>query len=444
MTSFGKYVPLIGITIILTACGGGETISTTPAASVPQTTAAVNRAPVISGTPATSVDEGTGYRFTPVASDPDGDTLSFSVENLPAWATFDSNSGRISGTPGSGDVGIHANIAISVSDGAATASLAPFSITVISVGSVQLGGQIGFSTTTQSVTEGDIVSLTLMRTNGAGQASVMYGTHGLTAKSSTTTGDDYQGFDPVPVTFADGETSKVVTVQTLDNNIQENAETFEVYLTSPSTGYVLSSNTVSTVTIIDNDAAQNQPPTISGNPQTTVTAGAAYSFTPSASDPDGDNLTFSATNLPSWLNFNSSTGALNGTPSDNDIGVSNNIQLSVTDGTESVTLAAFSITVEASTAQVAKGSINLSWTAPSSRTDGTALALSEINGYVIYIGTTRDNLAMQVDLNDNTATSFTINDLAVGTYYVALTTYDVDGISSSYSNVVQTSVTATN
>jgi len=445
MASFGKYVPILAITFMLTACGGGETTSPTPAASVPDTPVAVNRAPVISGTPTTSVAQGSSYQFSPVATDADGDTLGFQVANLPAWAGFDANSGKISGTPAAGDVGIYSNIVISVSDGSVSSSLAPFSISVLSSGSTQVGGQIGFSATTQSVTEGAVVSLTVVRTNSVGAASFRYGTHGVTAVSSTVNGDDYLGFDPVPVNFADGETSKVVTVQTLDNTVQESAETFEVYLTSPSAGYVLSSNTVDTVTIIDNDVTQNQPPTISGNPATSVAAATAYSFTPSASDPDGDNLTFSASNLPAWLSINTNTGALTGTPSDSDVGVSNNIQVSVSDGTETVSLAAFSITVDASvTGQVGKGSMDLSWSAPATRTDGTALSLSEINGYVVYIGTSSDNMEMLVDLNDSSATSYTINDLTAGTYYVALTTYDVDGMSSSYSNIVQKTVTATN
>jgi hypothetical protein len=58
-----------------------------------------NSAPTISGTPPSSVLEGVQYRFRPSASDPDGDTLSFSISNRPAWAAFDSATGELSGTP---------------------------------------------------------------------------------------------------------------------------------------------------------------------------------------------------------------------------------------------------------------------------------------------------------------------------------------------------------
>jgi len=38
--------------------------------------------------------------------------------------------------------------------------------------------------------------------------------------------------------------------------------------------------------------AANPPPTISGTPATSANAGTAYSFTPTASDPNGNALTF--------------------------------------------------------------------------------------------------------------------------------------------------------
>ena len=48
-----------------------------------------NTAPTISGSPATTVTVGNSYAFTPEAVDPDGQVLSFSVDNLPSWAGFD-------------------------------------------------------------------------------------------------------------------------------------------------------------------------------------------------------------------------------------------------------------------------------------------------------------------------------------------------------------------
>jgi hypothetical protein len=65
-----------------------------------------NRAPVISGTPATSATVGKAYAFQPSASDPDGNTLTYSIVNRPGWATFSSSTGRLSGTPSSSVAGM--------------------------------------------------------------------------------------------------------------------------------------------------------------------------------------------------------------------------------------------------------------------------------------------------------------------------------------------------
>jgi hypothetical protein len=91
-----------------------------------------NKPPVISGTPSKSVQAGSAYAFTPTASDPEGKTLTFSITNKPAWATFSTTTGKLSGTPSSAQTGTYSNITIKVSDGSLTASLAAFSIVVSS------------------------------------------------------------------------------------------------------------------------------------------------------------------------------------------------------------------------------------------------------------------------------------------------------------------------
>jgi hypothetical protein len=89
-----------------------------------------NRPPAISGQPATSVQVGSSYEFTPVASDLDGDPLTFSITGRPGWAEFDTSTGRLSGTPQA--AGNHDGITITVSDGELTNNIGPFSITVTS------------------------------------------------------------------------------------------------------------------------------------------------------------------------------------------------------------------------------------------------------------------------------------------------------------------------
>ncbi|MEN8177859.1 MAG: putative Ig domain-containing protein [Pseudomonadota bacterium] len=177
----------------------------------------------------------------------------------------------------------------------------------------------------------------------------------------------------------------------------------------------------------------NQIPTISGSAAGSVTTGEVYSFTPYAFDPDGDTLLFSITNQPAWAVFDNSTGTLSGTPETGDIGLYEDIIITVSDGTDTTALSAMSIMVDDTSAPL--GVADLIWQIPITRTDGTPLELSEIDGYRIYMGSTSENLAMLVDLNDGSATSHSVTGLTTGIHYFAVTTYDIDGNESSYSNI---------
>jgi hypothetical protein len=126
---------------VLSGCGGGDEEST-PASGTAQPPApapappppgSTNHAPTISGTPTAAVNASTPYTFTPTAADADGDTLAFSVQNKPAWAAFNTTTGRLSGTPAAADVGTYSNISITVSDGKANTALSTFAIAVTAV-----------------------------------------------------------------------------------------------------------------------------------------------------------------------------------------------------------------------------------------------------------------------------------------------------------------------
>jgi len=78
----------------------------------------------------------------------------------------------------------------------------------------------------------------------------------------------------------------------------------------------------------------------------TVTAGSAYSFTPTvANTRTGSTLKFWIANKPSWAAFNTSTGALTGTPGSSQSGSYAGIVINASDRNASASLPAFSITV---------------------------------------------------------------------------------------------------
>jgi hypothetical protein len=102
-----------------------------------------NRPPVISGTAPATATVGHAYDFRPLASDADGDPLTFTVSGKPSWAGFNAATGQLAGTPAAGAVGTYPNIRINVSDGTVTTALPAFSITVEQVanGSATLSWQ---------------------------------------------------------------------------------------------------------------------------------------------------------------------------------------------------------------------------------------------------------------------------------------------------------------
>ncbi len=172
----------------------------------------------------------------------------------------------------------------------------------------------------------------------------------------------------------------------------------------------------------------NNAPVISGAPSNAVVVSNAYSFTPSASDPDGDTLSFNVQNKPAWASFNGTTGALTGTPSPGDVGNYSNIGISVSDGNLSDSLPAFSVAV----VQNADGSITLSWTAPTQNEDGTALI--DLAAYKFYYGTSSGSYSNQIRVDNPGIATYMIGNLTPATYYVVATAINAAGVESRYSN----------
>jgi Fibronectin type III domain len=82
----------------------------------------------------------------------------------------------------------------------------------------------------------------------------------------------------------------------------------------------------------------------------------------------------------------------------------------------------------------APGSLTLSWTAPSTRSDGTPLSLADISGYRIYYRTALASYTAHVNVSNGSAQSATISNLVAGTsYFLAMTTLDSAGLESAYS-----------
>jgi hypothetical protein len=179
----------------------------------------------------------------------------------------------------------------------------------------------------------------------------------------------------------------------------------------------------------------NNPPTISGTPDTGATVGEPWSFTPQASDPDGDALTFTVSNRPGWLSFDSTTGRLSGTPADGDVGEHVGIQVSVNDGEATASLASFSIVVSG---PASLGTATVHWTAPTQRVDGSAL--TDLEGFRVKYGQAPDRLNTTVTVNTPGTTSYVVEGLAAGTWYFGVTAFDSQGLESGLSEIASKTI----
>ncbi|WP_018275935.1 putative Ig domain-containing protein [Teredinibacter turnerae] len=275
----------------------------------------VNEAPMISGTPATSVRVPASYGFTPTATDPESDAISWSIANKPSWMSFDTSTGALTGSPSNSDVGTDTGIVITASDGSLSSSV-PFDIVVVERNyapviivegkSTAENTPFSYTPTVADGNSGDVLTYSI--TNKPAWASF----NTATGEISGTPGfDDAGAYNGIQITVDDA------------NGGVTQSDAFQIFVTDT-----------------------NRAPTISGTPATTGSEGVAYSFVPTGFDPDGDRLTFSVLNLPSWASFDDTTGTVSGTPGFADSGTYSNIIVGVNDLRGGVdTLPAFSIVV---------------------------------------------------------------------------------------------------
>jgi hypothetical protein len=183
----------------------------------------IDHPPALTTIGSKTVNEGSLLSFTVSASDPDGDTLTYSTSNLPTGASFNTSTQTFSWAPTYNQAGSYPNVHFQVSDGSLTAS------------------------------------------------------------------------EDIAITV---------------NNV-------------------------------------NRSPVLTSIGSKTVNEGSLLSFTVSATDPDGDILTYSTSNLPTGASFNASTRTFSWTPTHNQIGTYTNVHFEVTDGSlvafENITITAAAV-----------------------------------------------------------------------------------------------------
>jgi PKD repeat protein len=227
-----------------------------------------NRAPVLGPIGPRTLDENQPLEFTVTATDPDGDTVSLSVQNLPAGASFADRMFRW--TPGYDQAGNYA-VSITASDGQAANSQA-VEIVTITVRNVNRApsAEAGID---QTVTDSD--------SNGTERVS-------LNGSGSDPDGDvlSYSWMDNLGDMIPAGATPSAalrVGVHTITLTVRDG-------------GGLTSSDTV---TVRVNEGPKlPQAPVLAPIGNKTIAENQTLSFTVQATDIDGDAISYSADPLP--------------------------------------------------------------------------------------------------------------------------------------------------
>lgn len=235
----------------------------------------VNDAPTISGLPLNTIAVGESYNFVPQISDPDGDSLSVSVENEPSWIIVNSQTGMLSGSPTDADIGVYTNIVLTVSDGNLISSLSPFNITVTG--------------NSAPIAVADIYS------TDEGSNLLVNSSLGVLANDSDIDNDNL-------IVALINEPAHALSFNLASDgsfSYQHNGSELlsDQFSYRNSDGELFSE----TVLVQININAINDQPLFNSTPVTSVTAGQNYNYQLLAIDPDSTSITFSIITAPSFL-----------------------------------------------------------------------------------------------------------------------------------------------
>ncbi|WP_342304514.1 putative Ig domain-containing protein [Methanolobus sp. ZRKC5] len=245
----------------------------------------VDRAPELATISNKAVDENELLSFTISATDPDDETITYSATTLPDGANLDPSTGEFRWIPDYNDEGSYYVQFIAESN-----SLSDSETIVITVENVDRAPELA-TISNKAVDENELLSFTISATDPDGE-TVTYSTTNLPggANLDPSTGE----FTWTP---AYGESGNYDVEFIAEANGLDDTETITI-----SVGNVDRAPELATI----------------GNKA--VDENELLSFTISATDPDDETVTYSATNLPDGANLDPSTGEFRWTPGYNDSG----------------------------------------------------------------------------------------------------------------------------
>ncbi|MEA3558568.1 MAG: putative Ig domain-containing protein, partial [Candidatus Thermoplasmatota archaeon] len=252
--------------------------------------------------PITTINEGAHYLFDLNSSDDGQGNVTWSLSTAAGWLSVNATSGVLSGVPENRDVG-ECTVNVSVSDGNGGLDYLIFNITVNNTNdapTIQNQGPM-------NVTEDELFTLSLNATDVDLPGDVLTWNY--------TTSASWLGFN---------ETSLVIS------GTPGNDDVGDYWINITVEDGRGGSDIMNITLIVEN---RNDAPIILTTELPAVSIDAAYSFEMEAVDidPTNDTLIWSITTDATWLEINSTTGVLSGTPTEDDVGVVD-IEITVSDG----------------------------------------------------------------------------------------------------------------
>ncbi|QDU42483.1 tRNA nuclease WapA precursor [Symmachiella dynata] len=272
-----------------------------------------NLPPQFTSTPPASGHSDEDYTYNVTATDPEEETLTFSLSDGPSGMTIDPNTGVLTWTPtGEGTF----DVVVTVADPAGYAVHQDYDLTIFAP-AANLPPQI----TSTAVLTG------------------MVGTAYSYQVTATDPEDDTLEFSlggtpPIGMSI-DPDTGLLSWTPTSG---QTGLNTFEV---------IVSDGNDTDTQYLGISIRDNTAPTITTIPDATVTAGNGYQYDVSAADADGDALTYSISGEPTGMTIDADTGRIEWQTAIGDIGAHANITVTVTDEFGLYNTDTFDVTVAA-------------------------------------------------------------------------------------------------
>ena len=262
--------------------GGSDTQSVNITVTAPTPPTPTNQPPTLTAISDKIIEEGQTVSFALSATDPDGDSLTYAISGSPTGATLSGDT--FSWTPASGQAGSYAFF-FSASDGNGGSDSKSVTVTVTAPTPSTPSNQPPTLTAIgdKSIEEGQIVSVVLSASDPDGD-TVTYTVSGSPA-GSTLTGNS---FTWVPSSGQTGSYTPSFTASDGKGGTDSKSVTITVTTPTPPT-------------------PSNQSPTLVAISDKTVEEGQTVGFMLSASDPDGDTLTYSVSGNPTGSSLSGDT-----------------------------------------------------------------------------------------------------------------------------------------